>query len=384
MKNKIISFSKPSISTDEFLEIKKALQSKWLTTGPQTIRFEKMLKRLFKAKFLTTVSNATSGLDLALRLINRKKGSEILTTSLTWPSAVNMIENNGYKPIFVDVCENTFNLDLLDLKKKISKKTVAILAIHFGGQAYDFHKIKKEIIGRNITIIDDCSHALGTYYKGKHVGNNADFSIFSFHPNKNITTAEGGAIIFKRKNDYLKGLKLKYHGLSKNTYEKTKTKKKKYKHDEVNFPGNKFILSDVQSSIGIAQLKKVKHFLFKRKLLAKRYISHLSKIKYITNLKIEKSFKNRHSWHLFVIKFDIVNLKKNFMEIQKVFENNNIKVGIHYYPLHLHKYYKNKYKIKKSFLPTTNKLTDTFLSLPLYPDLSFNDQSKIIRVLKKI
>jgi len=122
MKNKIISFSKPSISTDEFLEIKKALQSKWLTTGPQTIRFEKMLKRLFKAKFLTTVSNATSGLDLALRLINRKKGSEILTTSLTWPSAVNMIENNGYKPIFVDVCENTFNLDLLDLKKKNIKK----------------------------------------------------------------------------------------------------------------------------------------------------------------------------------------------------------------------------------------------------------------------
>ncbi len=293
-----------------------------------------------------------------------------------------MIENNGYKPIFVDVCENTFNLDLSDLKKKISKKTVAILTIHFAGQAYDFHKLKKEIIGKNITIIEDCSHAIGTYYRGKHVGNNADFSIFSFHPNKNITTAEGGLIIFKKKADYLKAVKLKYHGLSKNTYEKIK--RNKFKHDEVNFPGNKYILSDIQSSIGIAQLKKLKYFLLKRNLLAKRYIYYLSKINYITHLTIEKSYKHKHSWHLFIIKFDLIKLKKKFVEILRVFKKNNINVGIHYYPLHLHKYYKNKYKLKKSFLPNTNKLANTFISLPLHPDLSYKDQNKIVKVLKNL
>ena len=377
-----IPFSKPFISLKELAEIKKALLSRMLTSSQQNIKFENLFKKYLKTNNLTTTSNATSALDLAIKIIKPKLGDEIMTPSITWPSAINMIELNGCKPIFIDVDPHTFNLDLNDVKKKISKKTIAIMPVHFAGQAYDVDNLKKILINSKIKIIDDCSHAIGTFYKNAHVGANVDFAIFSFHPNKNITTAEGGLLLCKSKKDHITSLKLKYHGLYDQTY------KKDYKIDnarkEVLMPGMKYILSDIHASIGIVQFKKLKFILKKRKILAHRYNNFIKQLKNIKTLNHKNKFKNVHSWHLFVIKFNLKKLKISYRKIFNKFKKNKIQVGVHYYPVHLHKYYKSKYKVNKKYLPNTSNLNNTYISLPLYPDLSYKDQDEIFKILKGI
>ena len=354
--------------------------SGWITSGPKNAEFEILLKNYIKPKYLTTTSNATSALDIAIKLLNPKKGDEILTPSITWPSAVNMIEMNNCKPIFVDVEPDTFNIDLTDVIKKISKRTIAVIPIHFAGQSYDTDGLKKILFKKKIKIIEDCSHAIGTFYKNKHVGSSVDFAVFSFHPNKNITAAEGGLITFQKKTDYEKALKLKYHGLPNDTYSRTLKKKKP---NEVIFPGMKYIFSDVHASIGISQFKKLSIILKKRKMIANQYIEYIKKLKNIENLKI-KNFDDLHSWHLFIIKFKLKKLKINFKQIKKIFDKEKINIGIHYYPMHLHKFYRSKYKIKKGDLKYTTELNNTFISLPLYPALSNTNQKRIFKVLYKI
>jgi dTDP-4-amino-4,6-dideoxygalactose transaminase len=377
---KNITFSKPYISNKELFEIKKTLNSGWLTEGSKNKQFENLFKKYLKTNFITTTSNATSALDMSIKLLNAKKRSEIITPSITWASAVNMIELNGYTPIFVDVDPETFNLDMEDVKKKISKNTAAIIPVHFAGQAYDIDKLKRIINGKKIKIIEDCSHAIGTFYKDKHVGTNADFAIFSFHPNKNITTAEGGLIICKNKVDFNNALKFKYHGLSNKVSKKLNKNIKK----EVINPGMKYILSDIHASIGIAQFNKLNIILDKRKKIANRYINFLKNLKNISPLIKKNNYKNIHSWHLFIIKFNFKKLKINFNQILEKFSKSQINTGLHYYPVHLHKYYKKKYALKKISLPNTNNLKDSYVSLPLYPGLSQKDQNYICKVLKSI
>jgi len=376
-KKKFIYFSRSDLGQNEIKSLTKTINSGWLTEGPQNKIFEKNLKRFLGCQYITLTSNATSALDIAIKILNLKKDDEIITPSLTWASAANMIELNNCKVVFVDIDPDTLNLCYDDLKKKINKNTKAIIPVHFAGRDYQIKKLKKIINNKKIKIIEDCSHAIGTFNKNKHVGLDSDFSVFSFHPNKNITTGEGGALISKKKRDFIYANKIKYLGLNKVTF--NNNTKKKFTNKEVEFPSRKMIMSDLHASIGVAQLKRLNIFLKKRKLISKSYYNGLKNLKNIKPLIFPKSYIG-HSWHLFIIKFNFKKSKNTISDVIQYFNKNNIGTGIHYYPLHFHKYYKKK-KILGS-LKNTNLLKNKILSLPLHTQINKNDIKRVISVLK--
>ena len=253
----MIKFGIPNITKDETKAINKVLNSKWLTTGQEVIDFEWNFKKYKKAKFATGVSSCTDALYLSLKSLNLRKGDEIISSAMTFCSAVNVIEHAGATPVLVDIKLDSLNIDPDKIEQKITKRTKAIIIVHFAGMPCEMDKILKIVKKYNLKLIEDCAHSIETTYKGVHTGNFGLMGCFSFYANKNITTAgEGGMILCKsKKNDqYFK--KLRLHGMSKEAWQRFDIKKNYHNYD-LEFTGFKSNMTNVQASMGNAQLIKI-------------------------------------------------------------------------------------------------------------------------------
>ena len=382
MRNFFLPFSKPTIDSKMIKEVVDTLKSGWITTGPKVEQFEYSFSKYIKQKNVISLTSATAALHLVLKFLDLQEGDEVITPSMTWTSAVNMIELNGGTPVFVDIDPNTLNISIEDLKNKISKKTKAIIPVHFAGQPVDMDAITEITKSKKITIIEDAAHAVGSYYKGKHVGKNSDFAIFSFHPNKNITTGEGGIIVCKDSFAAEKIRILKSHGLDKNGQSRFLMKKKIFQYEVVQ-PGYKYNMTDIQAALGIHQLNRLDEFIKRRTILAENYNKFFQKMKFIQPLSVAK-YDFKHAWHLYIIKVDIEKLNISRDEFMRRLGDLNIGSGLHYTPIHLHKYYKEKYFYKHGDLPNTEYCGERILSLPLFPKMTNKDQKDVIMAIENI
>lgn len=382
MRKFFLPFSKPTIDNKMIKEVVDTLKSGWITSGPKVEQFEYSFSKYIKQKNVISLTSATAALHLVLKFLDLQEGDEVITPSMTWTSAVNMIELNGGTPVFVDIDPNTLNISIKDLKNKISKKTRAIIPVHFAGQPVDLDSISEIIKGKKISIIEDAAHALGSYYKGKHVGINSDFTIFSFHPNKNITTGEGGIIACKDSFAAEKIRILKSHGLDRNGQSRFLKRKKIFKYEVVQ-PGYKYNMTDIQAALGIHQLNRLEEFITRRTILAENYNKFFQKMKFIQPLSVAK-YDFKHAWHLYIIKVDIEKLNISRDEFMRRLVDLNIGSGLHYSPIHLHKYYKAKYFYKHEDLPNTEYCGERILSLPLFPKMTNKDQKDVIKAIENI
>ncbi len=375
----MIKFGIPNITNQEIKATTKTLKSKWLTTGKTVEDFEKNFKKYKKSKFATGVSSCTDAIFMSLLSLNLKKGDEIITSAMTFCSAVNVIENAGAKPVLVDIQKDSLNIDSEKIEKKITKKTKAIIIVHFAGMPCDMKKITKITKKYNIKLIEDCAHAIETKYKGIHVGNFGYTGCFSFYANKNITTAgEGGMILSKNKNndDYFK--KLRLHGMSKEAWKRFDIKKNYHNYD-LEFSGLKNNMTNVQASMGIVQLKKIEKMWNLRKKIYFKYQNFFKN--YDVGMQIiNDSLKNyKHAYHLFVIYFrntGKTNIRNKLIQFLK---KNKIGFGIHYRAINDLKYYKKKYKWNKNTAPNAFEIGSNILSLPLQPDLTAKEQKYILK-----
>ncbi len=377
-----LPFSRPTIDDEMIDEVVDTLKSGWITTGPKVEQFEKNIGTYVGNNNLTSLSSATAALHLILQLLNLKQGDEVITPSMTWPSAVNMIELQGGVPVFVDIEPNTLNISLEDLKNKVTKKTRAIIPVHFAGQPIDMDALLNIIKGKNIKIIEDAAHAIGAYYKEKHVGKDSDFTVYSFHPNKNITTGEGGVVVCNDPEMAEKIRVLKFHGLERNAWSRFSKETKKYQYEVVQ-PGYKYNMMDIQAALGIHQLSRLDEFIEKRTRLAESYNDMFKDIDYIQPLE-RVEYNCRHAWHLYVIKVDVDKLKISRDEFMSRLKELNIGSGLHYTPVHLHKYYKEKYGCKRGDLPYTEYCGERILSIPLFPGMNNKDQRDVVEAVKLI
>ena len=197
--SKFIVFGKPSIGQDELQSIKKVIQSKWVGTGPITKKFEDLFKKYKNSKNAVALNSCTAALHLSLIACGVKKGDEVITTPMTFASTINSIIHSGAKPVLADIEPDTFNIDPNQIIKKITKKTKALIVVHFAGLPCKMNEIKKIANKHNIKLIEDCAHAIETKYDGKHTGNFGDVGCFSFYSTKNLTTVEGGMITTNNK-----------------------------------------------------------------------------------------------------------------------------------------------------------------------------------------
>ena len=351
------------IDDDDINEVVKVLRSDWITTGPKIKEFEDALCSYIGCRHCVAVNSGTSALDIAVQVLELPKDSEVITTPFTFVATSNAIIYNGLKPVFADICSDTFNIDPEDIRRKITKDTKAILYVDYAGQPCDIKAIREIADEFDLYLIEDACHAIGAEYEGKKVGNFADLTIFSFHPVKHITTGEGGAVVTDDDALYERLLLLRSHGIDKDAQDR-------YGPDaswayDMKYLGRNYRMTDFQAALGISQLKKLDGFIDKRNELALRYQEIIGDGDGVT-LPVMKD-KVRHSWHLYTILLDGSIDRDEFF---KYMRSANIGVNLHYIPVYRHSYYVENFGFDAGDFPVTEDVFGRIITLPLFPKMS--------------
>ncbi len=372
-----IPYGKQTISEDDINSVIEVLKSDFLTTGPKVKEFEEKIASYCGAKYCVAVSNGTAALHLA-SLVLLKENDKVLTTPNSFLATSNSILYVNAKPIFVDIKEDgNIDLDLCEEELKKDSSIKAIYVVHFSGNPVNQTKLKYLKDTYNIKILEDCAHSIGAVFEGIKAGSckNSDISIFSFHPVKQITTGEGGAITTNSKEAYEKLLLLRGHGMT------PKPDIAPWFYDMVEL-GFNYRLTDISCALGLSQLKKLESFLYLRRAIAKRYDDFFSKIDFIKPL---YSFTNNSAYHLYVIKIDFEKLNIDKKDFVLKMRENNIGLQLHYIPINKQPYYKNL-----GYGDEITHLMDEYyekaISLPIYPNLTNEEQNyvceKILEILR--
>lgn len=348
--------------------------------GPKTLEFEKAIQNYTKARSAVAVNSCTAGLHLSLIALGIEEGDEIITTPFTFISVANVIVYQKAKPVFVDIERHTFNIDSKKIEEKITSKTKAILITHYGGNSCEMDQIMTIARKNKLMVIEDCAHAIGSFYKSKHVGTFGETGSFSFYVTKNITTGEGGVVISNKKNIAEKIRILRLHGMDKDAWKRySKEGSWYYRVKEL---GYKYNFTDLQAAIGLEQFKKLNKFNNLRRQHARYLINGLRNLKEIT-LPQEKPYA-KSSWHLFPVLINKEYLRINRDRFIKELAKWNIGVSIHFIPIHLQKFYQERYGYKRGDFPVSEYIYDRIVSLPLYPKMRKEDLDYLIYAIKEI
>ncbi len=374
-KKSFIPYGHQWIDNRDIKEVVKVLKTDWITQGPKVKEFEKAIANYCNAKYGVAVSSGTAALHSAYAVAGIKSGDEVITTPLTFAATANTIVYCGGKPVFADIQKDTLNIDSKEIKSKITKKTKAIAIVDFAGHPCDYEEIKKIAKKNKVLIIEDASHALGSKYKEKRVGNFADMTILSFHPVKQITTGEGGMILTNNKIFYEKLKIFRHHGIVKNP-------KKGGWYYEIENPGFNYRLTDFQCALGISQLKKIGKFIKRRREIVAKYNRAFKNIKEIIT-PIEKKYV-KSACHIYIIQLFLDELKVSRKKIFEVLQREGLGIQIHYIPLHLQPFYKKKFGYKKGDFPMAEKYYERAITLPLFPKMTDKDVNEVIKRVKKV
>ena len=388
-----IPYGRQFIDNRDILNVASALKKNLITQGPLIEKFEKQICKIVKSKYAIALSSCSAGLHIALGTLkkNRKK-KEIITSPISFVSTANAIIHNKYKPIFLDIKKDTLNLDVayLDNYLKKNKKVSAIVPVHLGGCPLDSKELYLLAKKKNITVIEDAAHSFGAQYEdGNMVGSckYSDITVFSFHPVKIITTGEGGVITTNSKKVYDKLFKLRSHGIEKNS--------KLWKNKNLGFTNGKrnqwyyemqdlgfnYRITDIQCALGLSQLKKLKKIINKRVKIARIYDKNFNRLKniYLPQLKS----RNKSSNHLYVLNLDFKEIGLSRNDFMRILMKKGIITQVHYIPIHLHPFFKNKF-LKKVNLTNAMNYYNQAISIPIFYKLSNAKQRKIINIIKKL
>jgi len=381
MRTTFLPFSLPTIEQDEIDEVVDSLKSGWLTTGPKVKKFEEELRKLIGADHVVATNSCTSGLLLCLRVLDIGASDEVITTPITFAATVNMIVIAGAHPVLVDIDRKTLQIDPSRIEKAITPRTKAIVPVHFAGQPSDLDVIYEIARGHRLEVIEDAAHGLGTEYKGRKIGVGSRLSVFSFHPSKNITTGEGGAICTTDAELADRIRVLRFHGLSKEAW--NRYSEKGVAEYEILEPGFKFNMLDLQAAIGIHQLKKLDRFTLAKEALAQRYEKEFAETPGLI-LPRRVGYPHRHTWHLYTPLLDLDRLRLNRAEFIAELKKYRIGAGIHYLAIHHHPYYRQLLRIEDGMLPNADFVSPRIVSLPLFPKMTEQDQTDVVEAVKAI
>ncbi|GAB6256327.1 DegT/DnrJ/EryC1/StrS family aminotransferase [Peribacillus sp. N1] len=393
-----ITFSPPDISDIEIKEVIDTLKSGWLTTGPKTKLFEKKIAEFSNTSMAVCLNSATASMELTLRLLGVGKGDEVITSAYTYTASASVIEHVGAKIVLVDTKEDSFQMDYEQLEKAITTKTKAIIPVDFAGVMCDYDKVF-EIVNRKsnlffpsndlqkafgrIIVLADAAHSFGAKYKGKRSGNVADFTSFSFHAVKNLTTGEGGAVTWRdipgvdNADVYKKYMLLSLHGQSRDALEKTKLGSWEY---DIVYPAYKCNMTDIMASIGLGQFQRYPQMLDRRKRVIELYDEALKKYPFAPLKHFSK--ENTSSGHLYVVRLLGKDESYRNRVIEKLAEKN-IPTNVHYKPLPMHSAYQQLGFDIKDY-PNAYNMYKNEITLPLHPLLTDEQVEYVLKNLKSI
>lgn len=379
MKHKFIPYGRQSINESDISRVVEVLRSDYLTTGPTIEKFEKAIAKYVGSKYAVVVSNGTAALHAACFAADIGPGDEVITTPLTFAASANCILYQGATPIFADINPKTYNIDPKSIEEKITKKTKAIIPVHYTGQSVDLDPILEIAKKYKLKVIGDGAHAIGTKYKNKSIGSIVDMTEFSFHPVKTITSGEGGAVTTNSKVLYDKLKLFRTHGITKDTNQLINNEGPWfYEQQDL---GYNYRLTDIQCALGISQLERIEEFKSRRQEITQIYNNSFKTVDEII-LQNEPNFSDT-SRHLYIIQLVLEKLKIGRKEFFNKLIKHNIGVNVHYIPVYYHPYYKDL-GYKKGICPHAEKLYERIITLPLHPSLTDEDVNYVIKTVKNL
>lgn len=372
-----LPFSVPSMGEDEIAAVAEVLRSGWITTGPKCQQLESAFSQYVGAKHAIAVSSATGGMHVTLMALGIGAGDEVITPSQTWVSTINIITLLGAEPVMVDVDRDTLMVQPAQIEAAITKKTKAIIPVHYAGAPADLTALREIAARHNIPLIEDAAHAVGTRFGDEMIGSQGT-AIFSFHAIKNMTCAEGGMVVTDDDELADKVRCFKFHGLAVDAFDRQALGRKP--QAEVVAPGYKYNLADINAAIALVQLEKLPAMNARRQELVARYRKALQGSPLLPLTVPE--YPHHHAWHLFMVRVDkdLCGIDRNTM-MEKLKEHG-IGTGLHFRAAHTQKYYRERYP--ELCLPNTEWNSASLMTLPLFPDMQDSDVDRVVKAISDI
>ena len=379
VRDTLLPYGKHSIDDEDIAAVVEVLKSGWLTTGPKVKEFEERFAEFVGAKHAVAISNGTTALHAATVALGISKGDEVIVTPLTFAASANCVLYQGGTPVFADVIPDSLLIDPEQVKRKLTSRTKAIIAVDYAGHPCDYDALREIADHAGIQIIDDACHALGGSYKGRPVGTLGDLNTFSFHPVKPLTTGEGGMITTDNEA-YAKTMRtFRSHGIATDFRERERTGSHYY---EMISLGHNFRLTDIQCALGLSQLRKLCEFTKRRHDLAAFYDRSFSALPFVTPLSVSNQVY--HAYHLYVVRFDTKSLGRTRDEIFAELRAKNVGVNVHYLPVHLHPYYRNTLGTRAGLCPVAESAYQEIITLPIFPGMTTEDAKDVVEAINRL
>jgi perosamine synthetase len=374
-----LPYGRQSVDEADIQAVVEVLRSDWLTTGPKVAEFEKAFAARVGAAHAVSFSSGTAALHGAAFAAGLKSGDEAITTPMTFAATANCVLYQAATPVFADVSTDTLNLDPEEVAKKISPKTRAILAVDYAGHPADLTAILEIARPRGLIVIEDACHALGAEYGGRRVGSIADMTVFSFHPVKHITTGEGGMVATNDPQFAETLRRFRNHGISTDARQRQSAGQWHY---EMVLLGFNYRLPDVGCALGIQQLKKLDANLARRREIAARYTAAFREVRGVIPPAVRAEINP--AWHLYPIRLDLEKLTADRGEVFRALRAENIGVNVHYIPVHLHPYYRERFGHKGGEFAVAEDGYARLMSLPMFHGMCDQDVEDVIRAVTKV
>lgn len=377
-----LPFALPDIGEEEIAAVVACLRSGWVTTGPATRQFEQEFRDYLGGDLeAISVNSATAGLHLALEALGIGPGDEVIVPTLTFTATAEVVRYLGATPVFVDVDPSTLNLSPRAVQSAISRRTRAIVPVHYAGLACDMDALLELARAHGLRVVEDAAHAFPTRYRGRLVGTlGSDITVFSFYANKTMTTGEGGMVV-TRDADLARRIRLmRLHGISQDAFNRYVSRTPAWFY-EVVAAGFKYNLTDIASAIGIEQLRKIDRFLARRQALAQRYDTALAGLP--LQLPPRPDAGSSHAWHLYVVRL-ASGARLGRDELINALSQLGIGTSVHFIPLHRQPYWRDTCQLSAAQFPVAEAAYQSMLTLPLYTRMSDADQERVITALHEL
>lgn len=378
--NDFVPFHKVSVSEREVSLAVEAIKSGWWTSGPNVKRFEEEFAELVGTKHAVAVNSWTGAAHLTLEALGLQAGDEVIVPAITFTATAEIVCYFDAKPVVVDVDAETGLIDIEAMERSITPKTKGIIPVHYGGQVCDMDSINVLAKKHNLFVLEDAAHAIPSYYKGNIVGNLSDVTCFSFYATKPLACGEGGMITTDRDDIAERCSIMRLHGMNRDAWKRYTAEGKWYY--EVIAPGYKYNLTDIHAALGLAQLERLYELHIKRKDIAAQYNRAFSGNEYFQIPKILSDSDT--SWHLYWILLNQEKLTITRAEFIDELTKHGVGSSVHFIPLYLHPYYRDTFQLSEREFPNANSFYSREISLPIFPDMSKEQVSKVTKTVMQI
>lgn len=379
VRSSYLPYGRQSVDAADIQAVVDVLRSDWLTTGPKVAEFEEAFAARVGAAYAVSFSSGTAALHGAAFAAGLKAGDEAITTPLTFAATANCVLYQGATPVFADVCGDTLNLDPEQVAARISSKTRAILPVDYAGHPSDLAPILDLARKQGLIVIEDACHALGADFRGERVGSIADMTVFSFHPVKHITTGEGGMVTTNNAQFAETLWRFRNHGISSEARQRQSAGQWHY---EMVLLGFNYRLPDIACALGLQQLKRLETNLTRRREIAARYSAAFREMPAVIPPAVRA--ETNPAWHLYAIRLQTEKLTADRAEIFRALRGENIGVNVHYIPVHLHPYYRDRFGFRGGEFPVAEDAYARLISLPMFHAMTDQDVEDVIAAMAKV